>query len=109
MSVAPYQIHLLGLDLAKAEIRQCAEGLYAALGAAGLAVLYDDRPGSAGVKFNDADLLGLPVRTVVSKRSYSSGGCEIKRRKTGVSRIVLLEDAVPTMQEEVRQALAERG
>jgi len=83
LSVAPYHIHLLGLDLNKAEIRQCGEGLYA------------DRP-------------GLPVRVVVSKRSCAGGGLELKRRKERVSRMVPLDEAVQTMREEGRRGMGER-
>jgi prolyl-tRNA synthetase len=105
-SVAPYQVNLLGLDLDKAENRQSAEQLYADLIAAGVEVLYDDRSESAGVKFNDADLLGLPLRAVVSKRSLKNGGVELKLRKEGSSRIVPLAEAVETIREEVSRGIA---
>jgi prolyl-tRNA synthetase len=78
--VAPYQVALVGLDLDKEEPRRLAERLYAELDAAGVEVLYDDRFESAGVKFNDADLLGLPLRLVVSRRSLQNGGVEIRAR-----------------------------
>lgn len=73
-SIAPYKVALLGLDLDKGETQQVAETLYADLQAAGIEVLFDDRAESAGVKFNDADLIGLPLRVVVSKRSLRMGG-----------------------------------
>ncbi|MBA2286907.1 MAG: proline--tRNA ligase, partial [Ktedonobacteraceae bacterium] len=76
-SIAPYHVALVGLDLDKPETGQATEQLYADLLAAGIEVLYDDRAESAGVKFNDADLLGLPLRAVVSKRSLKNGGIEL--------------------------------
>ena len=107
-SVAPYHVHLLGLDLDKPEQRQAAEQLYADLSAAGIEVLYDDRLESAGVKFNDADLIGLPLRAVVSKRSLKNGGVELKLRKESNSRVVSLDSAVQAILDEVNQGFAER-
>jgi prolyl-tRNA synthetase len=61
-------------------------------------VLYDDREeGSAGVKFNDADLLGMPVRVTVSPRSIENGGAEIKRRTEKDAQVVALADVAPTV------------
>ena len=92
--VAPYDVALLGLDLDKPEIREIAERLYAELVAANIEVLFDDRSESAGVKFNDADLIGLPRRAVISKRSLKNGGIELKLRSQKESRIVSLNEAV---------------
>ncbi|NMC47424.1 MAG: proline--tRNA ligase, partial [Chloroflexi bacterium] len=79
-SVAPYPLHLIHIRDREEKTKQVAEELYAELQQAGLAVLYDDREISAGVKFNDADLLGMPYRLTVSSRSLSNGGIEIKSR-----------------------------
>ncbi len=76
ISVAPYQVHLIVLPGAEAE----AEQLYQALGAAGAELLFDDRAESAGVKFMDADLIGIPLRLTLGKRSLQQGGVELKRR-----------------------------
>ena len=103
MSIAPYQVALVGLDLDKAETREAAEKLYADLEAAGVEVLYDDRDERAGVKFNDADLIGLPIRAVISKRSLKNGGIEMKLRSESESRIVPLAEAVTVIQEEIRK------
>jgi prolyl-tRNA synthetase len=63
-------------------------------------VLYDDREeGSAGVKFNDADLLGMPVRVTVSPRSIENGGAEVKRRTIKDTNIVPLADATIAVRE----------
>ncbi len=76
--IAPYQIHLVLLGKKPNEI-EIAERLYAELSAR-YEVLYDDRSDSAGVKFNDADLLGVPVRVTVSKRQLKNNCVEVKRR-----------------------------
>jgi prolyl-tRNA synthetase len=77
---APFDVHLIALDLRKEAVAAQAEALYRRLQEGGLAVLYDDREASAGVKFNDADLIGLPLRLTVSKRSVQEGAIEAKWR-----------------------------
>jgi prolyl-tRNA synthetase len=104
-SIAPYHVALVGLDLEKEENRWAAEQLYADLTAAGVEVLYDDRTESAGVKFNDADLIGLPLRAVVSKRSLKNGGIELKLRSQKESRILPLEDTVRVLQDEIQRGI----
>jgi prolyl-tRNA synthetase len=104
-SIAPYHVALVGLDVDKEETGSAAERLYAELLAAGVEVLFDDRGETAGVKFNDADLLGLPLRVVVSKRSLKNGGIELKLRSQKESRIVPLADAVGVIQEEIRRGM----
>jgi prolyl-tRNA synthetase len=99
-SVAPFTATLLvaGNDAAA---REAAEALYAALGAE--STLYDDREVSAGVKFADADLLGMPLRITVSARSLAAGGAELRLRRSGETRIVALAD-VPTAAREMVSA-----
>jgi prolyl-tRNA synthetase len=77
---APFDVHLLALDLRREDVLAQAEALYARLQAEGFSVLYDDRDASAGVKFNDADLIGVPLRLTVSKRSVQDGLIEAKWR-----------------------------
>jgi prolyl-tRNA synthetase len=107
VSVAPYPVHLTllagkpGKD--NADTPAVADRLYAALQAAGIDVLYDDRDESPGVKFNDADLLGMPLRLTVSSRALQSGGVEFKRRDRAEKRIVPLDQAVA----EIRAELAD--
>jgi len=91
----PYQIHLVGLNLNKPDVAEQVEALYRDLQVQGYSVLYDDRRESAGVKFNDADLIGLPLRLTVSSRSLKQGGVEAKWR-TQVERKVLSFEALPS-------------
>ena len=77
---APVDVHLVGLDVRKETVSAQAEALCGQLREAGFSVLYDDRNASAGVKFNDADLIGIPLRLTVSKRSAKEGRIEAKWR-----------------------------
>jgi prolyl-tRNA synthetase len=77
---APFDVHIVALDLRREEVEAQAEALYEQLQADGFSVLYDDRDASAGVKFNDADLIGVPLRLTVSKRSVRDGLVEAKWR-----------------------------
>lgn len=104
-NIAPYTIMLVGLDLDKEETRQVAEKLYADMQVAGIEVLFDDRDERAGVKFNDADLIGLPIRIIVSKRSLKNGGIEMKLRTQKESHSVPLADAIATLHNEIHQGI----
>jgi len=103
ISVAPYQVYLISMPGAEAE----AEALYAQLTAAGIEVLFDDRAETAGVKFNDADLIGIPIRLTLGKRSLKEGGVELKRRDRTEKEIVPLADAVARVRREIEQLYAE--
>ncbi|ELV2636459.1 proline--tRNA ligase [Staphylococcus pseudintermedius] len=91
-SVTPFDVHLISVNPKKDEQRACADRLYDQL-LGTYDVLYDDRNERAGVKFNDADLIGIPVRVVVGKNA-SEGIVEVKRRDTGDSEDVHLNDLV---------------
>ena len=77
-----------------AEVVKQADGLYETLTGMGIEVLYDDRAESPGVKFNDADLLGIPVRITVSPRSLEKGSVEVKLRSEKKPELVALGDAI---------------
>ena len=98
-SIAPFEVLLTALNVRNAEVADEAASLYDEMRAAGLDVLYDDREESAGVKFNDADLLGLPVRVVVSPRNLKNGEVEVKPRSGGEARMVPRVNAVASVRE----------
>jgi prolyl-tRNA synthetase len=98
-SVAPYPVHLVMLPSRDGTAESAAEGFYQDLVKAGLEPLYDDRDERAGVKFNDADLVGIPLRVTVSARSLQNGGFEFKRRDGDERWIVPLEEAVKAIKE----------
>ncbi len=79
-AIAPFAVYLMTVGKATPEVAEAVEGLYAALTEAGVAVLYDDRDERAGVKFNDADLIGVPLRLAVGERGLKAGTVEVKRR-----------------------------
>jgi prolyl-tRNA synthetase len=82
-SIAPFLVHLTVVNTRDAAMTAIAEQVYTDLSAASLEVLYDDRDERPGVKFKDADLLGLPVRVTVGAKAVKEGVVEIRRRRTG--------------------------
>ncbi|MED3646204.1 proline--tRNA ligase [Halalkalibacterium halodurans] len=101
-SVAPFDVHVLALNVKKEEQMKLADSVYHSLQQAGLDVLLDDRPERAGVKFKDADLIGLPLRVAVGKRA-DEGYVEVKVRKTGEVIEVHADELVPTIQAKLQQ------
>nr|MBP8304715.1 proline--tRNA ligase [Phycisphaerae bacterium] len=92
--IAPYHAHLIGLNLEDAAVARQCEEIYALLQAKGVEVLYDDRPCRAGEKFSDADLIGLPVRLTVSKRTLEQGRIEYKPRTQAQADLVTVDQAI---------------
>ncbi len=93
ITIAPFHLHLVLLHgKGTLQAKETADKLYADLQAAGFEVLYDDRDESPGVKFNDADLIGLPVRITVSERALSQGGVEMKLRCEQSKAIIPIEE-----------------
>ncbi len=94
-SVAPFRVHLLALGESE-QVKKESEQLYSDLVLAGVEVIFDDRAGlSAGEKFADADLLGMPYRVVVSERSLEAGGAEMKKRAdSGKGEIIALASVI---------------
>jgi prolyl-tRNA synthetase len=90
VQVAPYQVYLCALGMDEAAVAEAAEKLYAELSRKGFEVLFDDRTESPGVKFNDADLLGMPVRLTVSRRTLKSSSAEVKLRREKETELVPL-------------------
>jgi len=82
-AIAPYQVEIILIDPKDAQSVEICARLEADLAANGIDTLVDDRDGSAGVKFNDADLIGLPLRVVLGPKNLKNGQAEIKVRKTG--------------------------
>jgi prolyl-tRNA synthetase len=91
LSIAPFQVLLTPTNLNEGPIREVAERLYAQLQAAGIEVLYDDRDERPGVKFKDADLIGIPYRITVGKK-VQDGNVEVLTRSTRSSRDVSITE-----------------
>jgi prolyl-tRNA synthetase len=94
LSVAPFAVEVLAVSMKSEEAVRVAEKLYDDLRAAGVDTLYDDRDDSAGVKFKDADLVGMPLRVTVGDRGLKKGIVEARVRKTGEVTEVPVDDAV---------------
>jgi prolyl-tRNA synthetase len=94
ISISPYQVHLIVLrGKGDSSTLETAERIYVGLQQAGIEVLYDDRQETPGVKFNDADLIGVPIRLTVSERALQSGGIEFKLRDQS-EREILSQDSL---------------
>ncbi|KKU78979.1 MAG: Proline-tRNA ligase, partial [Candidatus Peregrinibacteria bacterium GW2011_GWA2_47_7] len=89
-TIAPYQIHLMHIG-EQPEVIQKTQELYEQLKVRGFEVLYDDREASAGIKLNDADLMGIPLRLLVSKKTLEKQGVEWKLRAEKDSRLVTFD------------------
>jgi prolyl-tRNA synthetase len=98
LPLAPYEVVLLLLNADQPDVVSAAEQLYEELVAAGVDVLFDDRQERPGVKFNDMDLIGMPVRVVVGKRGLDNGEIEISLRRDGERRPVPLDGSVSAVQ-----------
>ncbi len=96
-SIAPFSLHLILLSKDKeGEAHRIATSLYDTLSSRGVEVLFDDRDASAGEKFADSDLIGIPMRVVISDKSLEKGGVEIKERTSNESQVVTVEELLAT-------------
>ncbi len=107
VTASPYHVHLVSLAGAEESVLETAERVYRALLDANIEVLYDDRDESPGVKFADADLIGIPIRLTVSARSLGQGGVEMKRRDRKELEIVAESDLIARLQAEIASMFKE--
>lgn len=97
-ALAPFQIHLIGLNLKNESVTNACEKIYGQLTGAGIEVLFDDRiDAGAGFKFNDADLLGMPIQIVVGERNLKNNEVELKQRRTGEKEKISTDKIVETV------------
>jgi prolyl-tRNA synthetase len=99
LSIAPYHVYLCALYKEGSAVADAAEKLHQDLEATGIEVLFDDREESPGVKFNDADLLGIPFRATVSPRTLEKNGVELKKRSEKESEIIPLAEISARLKE----------
>jgi prolyl-tRNA synthetase len=93
-SIAPFDVEILPLNIQDAGTMETTERIYKELQAKGIEVLMDDRDERAGVKFKDADLIGIPVQLIIGEKNLREGVVEIKNRKTKEAVKVKVEIAV---------------
>ena len=106
MSIAPWQAHICCVRADNEEVKAQADALYAELQKRGIEVVYDDRSSvSAGVMFSDADLLGVPVRVIVSPRNLKEGGCEVNSRDKSIGKLVPVAEVADEVSALVKEML----
>jgi prolyl-tRNA synthetase len=93
MTIAPFHVIIIPVNVKDQSIAKAGEDLYRELEEAGIEVLLDDRDERAGVKFNDADLIGIPVRVTIGPKSLAAGNLEIRMRKTGEMKTIPAREA----------------
>ena len=81
--LTPFDVHLIALNMKNENVKSKAEKIYSDMISAGYEVIFDDRDAAAGFKFNDADLLGMPIQIVIGEKKLKVNKCEVKIRKTG--------------------------
>jgi prolyl-tRNA synthetase len=96
-AIAPYQLLIIPVNVNDAISMDVAEEMYAALEKKGFEVLMDDRDERAGVKFKDADLIGIPYRIIIGEKNLKGGLVELKERRTGKVEKVKVEEAIETV------------
>jgi len=102
LTIAPYHIYLCPLHREGTKVSEVAESLYGELEAEGLEVLFDDRTESPGIKFNDADLLGIPIRVTISPRTLEKDSVEVKWRSEKETKLLPLEGIAARLKELIR-------
>jgi prolyl-tRNA synthetase len=94
ISIAPWQVHLCAVRADEYEVKKSADELYDALQKSGIEVLYDDRSVSAGVMFSDADLMGIPIRLIISPRNLKNNICELVSRDKKINMHISIDNIV---------------
>jgi prolyl-tRNA synthetase len=103
--IAPFQVFILPVNMKIDLLRETAEELYQTLTKEGVEVLYDDREETPGVKFKDADLIGIPLRLTLGEKNLKKGLVEVKKRRTGEIFLVKKEEAVSKVKEMIVQEM----
>ena len=107
LAISPYHIHIAGLNRNKEGVAENADALYEKLTAAGLEVIYDDRNVKAGFAFNDADLIGVPYRAIVSPKTLEQGKVEFKSRDGEIKELIDVDTAADYLINFMKEKLAE--
>ncbi len=105
MSICPWHVDLCALRLDDEKVKETSEKLYEELQKAGVEVLFDDRNASAGVKFSDCDLIGIPIRIVVSPRGLTQGTVEVQTREKDVCENVAVENVTEFVNKIIADAM----
>jgi prolyl-tRNA synthetase len=106
ISIAPYHVYCVAMSQRDPGVAAIAERLYQEAWQHGVEMLLDDREATPGVKFNDADLIGLPLRLTIGPRSLQAGGAELKHRDADETRLVPIDDVITTLKAEIERLLS---
>ncbi|HZV81006.1 MAG TPA: His/Gly/Thr/Pro-type tRNA ligase C-terminal domain-containing protein, partial [Geobacteraceae bacterium] len=106
LPIAPFHCIVSAINPKDEAVSAAAEDIYARLQSSGVEVLYDDRDERPGVKFKDADLIGIPLRVVIGAKNLADGKVELKQRRGGEMELLPTDDAVARITSLVREALA---
>ena len=101
-SAAPFDVYLMHVPGKTINTAEKAEEIYNSLQSAGFSVLFDNRDERAGVKFNDADLIGCPIRVTVGEKAFLSGMVELKPRKENENRLTPLADLISNLNSHIQ-------
>ena len=104
LGIAPYHVHLIGLNLENDQVKEQAENFYVRLQKNDIEILFDDQPARADKKFSDADLINLPIRLTLSKRTVEQDKVEYKLRQEKEADLLSLDEIV----ERIKATLAAR-
>ncbi|MDD5524982.1 MAG: proline--tRNA ligase [Smithella sp.] len=105
MPLAPYQVIITPVNVNEEDVMESAENLYKSMLAGNIEVIFDDRDERAGVKFKDADLIGIPLRVVVGRKNLAQGKVELKIRKTGENKLYPLQEIAQQVKQIIDQEL----
>ena len=103
LPLAPYAVIVTPVNVNDRKLADAAEQIYSIMFEKGMEVILDDRDERAGVKFKDADLIGIPYRVTVGSKALSEGKMEIKERRSGDVSILMISDVVPFLQARIHE------
>jgi len=106
MPIAPFQVFILPVNINVGLLKETADQLYQTFSENGIEVLYDDREETPGVKFKDADLIGIPLRVTLGEKNLKKGLVEIKKRRTGEILLVKKEEVLSKIKEMIDQEMS---
>jgi prolyl-tRNA synthetase len=105
MPLAPYQVMVTPVNINEANLAAVAEEIYDELQKRGVEAVFDDRDERAGVKFKDADLIGIPLRVTIGPRRLAEGSVEVRLRQSGKVKVVPRQEAVDFVVNMIREAV----
>ena len=105
MPLAPYQVIVTPVNINEASLAKAAEDIYISLKERGVEVIFDDRDERAGVKFKDADLIGIPLRVTIGPKRFAEGNVEVRLRHSGEVKIVPCGEVVDFLVNTIQEAM----